>query len=405
MKKIILTLLAGALLFSCTTTPEGLGKAAPESMGMDPARLAQADSIINQAIKDTIIPGAVFAVVREDKIVYLKSYGYKSLVPEKVPMTDETIFDLASLSKCVGTTLSFMQLVEKGYVNIKDNVDRYIPGFEPWTDPQTGEKVDITVRDIMTHSSGLDAYPNVAECVSRFGENCPDSFLQVIAKETGRNFRPGTEFLYSCINFVTVQNILQNITGTRLCDYAQKNVFDALGLRSTFYIPTGTQLPDDMYDRIAPTEVQPDGSVLRAAVHDPLARQLNGGNSGNAGVFSDAEDLAVIAAAIMNGGEINGHRILSPAGVKLMSTVPPENDPAVGRALGWDSWSDHAGIRGNMMNHVLCHTGYTGTSMVIDLDSKTAVILLAHRVHPYDTGSLSRTRAMLANVVASSVLE
>ena len=136
-----------------------------------------------------------------------------------------------------------------------------------------------------------------------------------------------------------------------------------------------------------------------------MARVVNCGNSGNAGVFSNAEDLSVIAAAIMDGGSINGRRILSPLTVETMATVPPENNPAVGRALGWDNCSDSAGLRGDLFSRTrtLCHTGYTGTSMIMDLDSKTAVILLTNRVHPYDEGGCGRLRALVANAVAGSI--
>ena len=140
-------------------------------------------------------------------------------------------------------------------------------------------------------------------------------------------------------------------------------------LDSTF-IKSGTRKSGYTYQGIkslcAPTEVQADGMPLLGSVHDPLARRLNGGNSGNAGVFSDARDLSVICAAIMNGGEIQGHRILSPAAVELMSKVPEDIDPEVGRALGWDHHSSHAGPRGDLfsMDATICHTGYTGTSIV-----------------------------------------
>ena len=190
----------------------------PSKHGMDPARLARLDEAIEECIAEGNIPGAVISVVRGNSIVYLKAYGNKSLVPETEPMTVETIFDLASLSKCVGTTLAVMQLIEKGNIGLTDPVNKYIPGFKPWVDPDTGEKVDIIIRDLMTHASGLDAYYDAGLLVQRFGTNRPDSLMRVIATEAGRNFRPGTRFLYSCLNFITLQNIVQRVTGERLCD-------------------------------------------------------------------------------------------------------------------------------------------------------------------------------------------
>ena len=405
MRKI---LSLAALLLCVSGLAQSVKVANPKRFGMDPARLSLVDGVIEAAIREGAAPGAVLSVVRGDRIVYLKAYGNKSVVPDTVKMTVETMFDLASLSKCVGTTLSFMQLIENGRVRLTDNVDRYIPGFKPWTDPQTGETVDITVRDLMTHSSGIAAYYDANRVVQRFGANQPDSLMRVIATEVRRNFRPGTGFLYSCLNFITLQHILENVTGQRLCDYAAEHVFGPLGLRHTCYFPLQDDLRTpaehaDLLPLVAPTTVQADGTPLLAAVHDPLARLANGGNSGNAGVFSNAEDISRICMAIMDGGG----KILSPAAVELMCTIPPENDPSVGRALGWDKKSPHSGPRGDLFDPdtTLEHTGYTGTSIVIDMKTKTAVILLTHRVHPVDEGGVGRMRAQVANIVASSLTD
>ena len=375
----------------------------PGDCGMDEARLSQIDRVINEAISDKLIPGAVVSVVREDKIAYLKAYGNKSLVPSVEKMTTETMFDLASVSKCVGTTLSFMQLIEKGLVRLTDNVNMYIPGFKPWEDPETGDKVDITVRDLMTHSSGLDAYITVDSYVAEFGENTPDELETFIATRVKRNFRPGTKCLYSCLNFITLQRILERVTGEKLCDYAQNHVFNPLGLKHTCYFPVDSKENKKLKKICAPTEVQADGLPLVGAVHDPIARRINSGNSGNAGVFSNAEDLSVICAALMNGG----YGILGPLTIELMCKAPVQNDPMVGRALGWDKDGYHPGTRGDIFDPEtsIWHTGYTGPSIVIDQKSKTAVIILANRVHPEDKGNLARLRALVANIVAGAVVK
>ena len=159
-----------------------------------------------------------------------------------------------------------------------------------------------------------------------------------------RDFKPTTKFQYSCLNFITLQNILQNVTGETLADYAQKHVFDVLGLKNTFYNPNPSK-----YSMIAPTEKQKDGSVILGKVHDPLARLLNDGNSGNAGVFSNAEDLAIIAAALMNGGEYKGKRILGTLTVDTMTRVP-EEVKQLGRSLGWDNYSSYASNNGNLFH-------------------------------------------------------
>lgn len=390
----------------------------PRSMGMDESRLQLIDSAVWDAIGNHIIPGAVVSVVREDKIVYLKAFGNKSVVPDTARMTRDVMFDLASCSKCVGTTLAFMQLIEDGKVRLHDNVDRYIPGFRGWKPAGSAddEKEDITIEHLLTHSSGIDPYISVSSYIEKYGQDSPDSLVRFIARESGRNFRPGTDFMYSCLNFVTLQAILEKVTGERLCDYALNHIFRPLGLCHTHYmdldfISEGKDAYGVSYDELkglcAPTEVQADGKPLLGMVHDPLARLINSGNSGNAGIFSDATDMSVICAAIMNGGEFNGVRILSPATVKLKSSVPADIDPKVGRALGWDHNSSHSGPRGDLFSreNTICHTGYTGTSVTMDLDSRTALIILAHRVHPEDKGSVGRLRAVLANIVAGAVTD
>lgn len=418
MKKLITITVAAALAVP-VFAQGALKQDYPERHGMNPEKLAQVDRVINEAITAKEIPGAVLSVVRGNDIVYLKAYGNKSVVPTVEPMTAETLFDLASVSKCVGTTLAFMQLIENGYVRLTDNVDRYIPNFKPWKDPESGETVDITIRDLLSHSSGLTPYINADTFVKEYGGNDPEKMEQYIATKVKRNFRPGTDFMYSCLNFVTLQRILERVTGEKLYEYAQKHVFDVLGLRHTCYFPLiytpAASNSAELAGLCAPTEVQADGKPLVAQVHDPMARRIMGGNSGNAGVFSNAENLSVICAAIMNGGclvdkkgnSLESTRILSPATVRLMTTIPSQNDPSVGRALGWDKKSSHSGPRGDLFNPetTIMHTGYTGTSIVIDTETKTAIILLTHRVHPEDKGSVGRLRALVANIVAGSIIQ
>jgi CubicO group peptidase (beta-lactamase class C family) len=333
-------------------------------------------------------------------MVYLKSYGNKSVYPKVEKMDVNTVFDLASVSKPLGTAIAFMQLVEQGKIRLTDNVSMYIPGFKGYENPEGGRPTDIRIVDLLTHSSGLPPYAPAAELVAKYGSPSPEGLIEYIAT-CKRDFKPGTKFQYSCLNFITLQNVLQNVTGMQLQDYAKKYVFDVLGLRNTTFNPK-----PEMYAKIAPTEKQADGTVILGKVHDPLARLLNGGNSGNAGLFSDAEDMAIIAAALMNGGEYNGKRILGALTVETMTRVPKDVEQ-LGRSLGWDNYSSYASNQGNLFHptRTFGHTGYTGTSIIIDPVSKTAVILLANRVHPEDKGSVVRLRALVANAVAGSVVK
>lgn len=397
MKKLSIFLLT--CVFSASIFAQPLVRVTPAEVGMDSKRLSNVDRIIGESINKGEIPGAVLAVVKDGKMAYIKAYGNKSVYPTVQKMEINTVFDLASVSKCLGTTLSFMQLVEQGRVRLMDNVSMYIPGFMGYMDSVSGKTIDIRIIDLLTHSSGLPPYAPTAELIKKYGSPNPSGLLEYIAK-CKRDFKPTTKFQYSCLNFITLQNILQNITGEKLCDYAKKNVYNVLDLKNTTYNPTGATLA-----LVAPTEKQPDGSVLTGKVHDPLARLLNDGNSGNAGLFSNADDMAVIAVALINGGVYNGKRILGKLTVEAMTRVPAGFEP-LGRSLGWDNYSSYASNLGNLFHPVVTygHTGYTGTSIVIDPVAKVAVILLTNRVHPEDKGSVTKLRGLVANVVAGSII-
>ena len=405
----VAALVAAVFTLSCTPSgtnakvqTEGIERVSPAEVGMDEARLVKVDDIINASIEENVIPGAVLAVVRDGKLAYIKAYGNKSVYPNVEPMTENTVFDLASCSKVVGTAMSMAHLMERGGFRLTDRVDMYIPGFQPYVDPKTGEKVNIRIVDLLTHSSGLPSYVSPEVVIKAKGAADPDSLMSYICTMK-RIYKPTTQFEYSCLNFITLQNVLQNITGKKLADYAQENIFDVLGMKNTTYM--ASKKPE-ILPLVAPTEKQPDGNCLIGEVHDPLARVMNHGNSGNAGVFSNAEDLAILAAALMNDGNINGKQVLGKLTVETMITVPEETK-ALGRSLGWDNYSSYASNRGNLFHQTKTfgHTGYTGTSIIIDPVSKTAVILLAHRVHPADKGSAVRLRALVANTVAGSIVK
>ncbi len=374
-----------------------LPKVSPESVGMDSKRLENADHAIEKAIADKEIPGAVLAVVRHGKMAYLKAYGNKQIFPSTVPMDVNTVFDLASVTKPVATAISAMILIERGELRLLDKVNLFIPNYMVWTD-SAGRKKDIRVLDLMTHTSGLPPYAPVSELEKKYGSPNPDGLIEHIAT-VKRDFEPETDFQYSCLNYITLQRIIETITRQSLRDFAKQNIFDVLGMKHTDYKPTGETLK-----RVAPTQRQPDGSILRGVVHDPLARVMNGGISGNAGLFSDANDLAILAAALQNGGEYNGKRILSPLGVKAMRTVPRAVS-TLGRTPGWDVFTAYASNNGDLFGpNTYGHTGYTGTSIVIDPDNDTAVILLTNRAHPDDGGDAIRLRSLVANAVAAAIL-
>jgi len=374
-------------LLSLQLFAQPLERITPEQAGIDSRHLLYADEAILRAIDGNEMPGAVLAIVRKGKMAYLKAYGEKQIYPSGLQMDVNTVFDLASVSKSISTAVSVMILVERGELRLIDRASLYIDGF----------RGNIRVMDLLTHTSGLPPYANVDTLTMRYGSPNPDGLIEYIAG-CDRDFEPRTGFQYSCLNYIALQRIIETVSGQSLKDFARENIFDVLGMKHTAYQPEGETL-----ERVAPTEKQPDDRVLRGVVHDPLARVMNGGVSGNAGVFSDAGDLAVLAAALLNGGTYNGKRILSPQGVKTMTTVP-ESLKQFGRSPGWDLWSDYASNKGDLLSpNAYCHTGYTGTSIVIDPDNDLAVILLANRVHPDDTGNMVRIRSLVANVVAAAL--
>lgn len=419
-----------------------------ERYKLSASRMELADSVINSAIAADDFPGAVLCVVRRaldnesmGEILYLKAYGNRQVCSgrdvesgewraDTIAMTTDAVFDLASLSKCVGTTLSFMRLVENGQVRLTDNVSRYIPNFKPWeSEPkrkgEAVEREDITIKHLLTHTSGIPAAIHVPSYIRRYEKygdpakmNLRDSLVTYLANDAARLSRPGEVMRYSCLNFITLQAIIENISGERLDKFAQQEVFGPLQLENTWYNYLDAEpqyLPDTP---IVPTTVEDDGHLLYGEVHDPTARIVNRGVSGNAGVFSTAEDLAVIASMLMNRGVIrvnknglqgrvgaNGRmRIFSEATVDAFFRVPKEFAEH-GRALGWDVSSGYSSSNGDLFTPDATpnHTGYTGTSMAIDIERGVAVILLTNRVHPIDDGAVGRTRAVVSNIVMSAL--
>lgn len=389
----------------------------PERVGMSSARLAYADSAILKAVDEGNIPGAVLAVVKDGKMAYIKAYGNRSVTPKKEKMTTSTIFDMASCSKSMSTAVCAMILVERGQIRLSDAVENYIPGFKNWTSKDGKEKTTIRIRHILTHSSGLPPYVSVAEVQKLYGNAQPDSLIKYIASWR-RDFEPGTDFQYSCLNYITMQHIIEKVSGLSLREFARRNLFDVLGMHHTDYIPckqdekgmwVTTSLPvwakdnSSWQEIVAPTQKQTNGQIFRGQVHDPLARVMNSGISGNAGVFSSADDIALLCAALINGGELNGRRILSPATVKLMTTVPAGYEK-IGRTPGWDNSSDYSSNLGDMLsNQAYGHTGFTGTMIDIDPANKLAVILLTNSVHPDGHTSVIRLRAVVTNAVAGAI--
>lgn len=345
------------------------------------ANFTDIDAIVQQAVEQGKMPGAVVEVGHHGRVVYRKAFGLRSLEPTREEMTVDTIFDMASLTKCIATTTSMMQLIESGRVKLNDPVSAYLPWFA-----ENG-KGQITVRELMTHYSGLA--PDLDLKQPWQGH---DTALKMVMDAKPVN-PPGTRFVYSDINFETLGFLVEKVSGLPLNEYAEKHVFAPLGMTSTGFLPPASWMP-----RIAPTEYDENGKMLRGVVHDPTARRM-GGVAGHAGLFSTADDLAKFAQQLLT-----GHTILSRAAVEKMSTPQQAATASSLRGLGWDIDSPFASNRGELLPvGSYGHTGFTGTSLWIDPTTDTYIILLTNAVHPIGEGSVISLRTRLASAVVHSL--
>ncbi len=381
-------------------TARGLPSVAPEVLGMSGARLGLIDAAVGATIEAREVPGAVVLVARHGRIAYLKAFGHRARVPEIEPMTVDTIFDMASLTKVMATAPSIMLLVEDGRIRLDDRVKRYLPKFTG------GGKDAVTVRQLLTHYSGLR--PDFD--LSRPWEGY-DAALEELWLETTRS-DPGKEFVYSDLNFIALGEIVRKVSGKGLDTFALENVYGPLRMNDTAFTPPASWRP-----RIAPTESRNRSleylkgepragefeQMLRGAVHDPTAWRM-GGVAGHAGLFSSARDVAIYAQMLLSGGRSQGRRFLGPLTVKAM-TSPQSPRQAVGlRGYGWDIDTAYSVPRGDLFDGGFGHTGFTGTSLWIHPSSDTFIVVLSSRLHPDGKGDAARLRGLVANIVAGAII-
>ena len=347
-----------------------------------PVKMQGVDSVIQQAISDGNIPGAVLLVGHNGKVVYRKAYGNRALEPHHELMTLDTVFDLASLTKVIATTTSVMQLFELGKVRMNDPVAKYLPEFA-----QNG-KEDITVRQLLTHYSGLE--PDLDLRTQWDGKDTAYkmAFAETLAAP------PGSGFVYSDINFIMLGALVERVSGETLDAYTVKHIFTPLKMTRTRYDP-----PALWRARIAPTQYDEKEHMLRGVVHDPTARRM-GGVAGHAGLFSTGDDLARYAQALLSGG---GGILSAPAVEKMTQPEQPPVAPVL-RGFGWDIDSPFSSNRGDLLPiGSYGHTGFTGTSLWIDPTTQTYIILLTNAVHPRGKGNAIGLRSKVATEVAAAL--
>jgi uncharacterized protein YbbC (DUF1343 family)/CubicO group peptidase (beta-lactamase class C family) len=354
---------------------------APKPPALPSDRLSVLDSIVQEAIRDGLMPGAVLLVGHDGQVVYRRAFGQRSLEPRREPMTVDTIFDLASLTKVVATTTAVMQLVEHGTVRLNDPVEKYIPEFAQ------NDKEDITVRQLLIHQSGLSEDLDL----SQPWESRDTAFRMAFAEKPV--YPPGSKFLYSDINFITLGALVERVTDTTLDAYCAKNIFAPLFMAHTRFVP-----PAAWRAEIAPTQYDEHEKMLRGVVHDPTSRRM-GGVAGHAGLFSTADDLSKFAQALLSGSTV-----LSPLAIEKMSTPQQPPSSQVLRGLGWDIDSPFSSNRGDLLPvGSFGHTGFTGTSLWIDPTTRTYIILLTNSVHPRGKGNVIALRSKIATAVAASL--
>lgn len=326
--------------------------------------LERIDEFFNEALLNDVFPGANIAIVKKDGSKTLRSYGLKAKYPEEEKNDLNTIYDMASCSKVVSTTTCIMILMEQGKLRLNDTVSYFLPDFN---------LKEVTVWDCLTHTSGIrEGLPGAWE-MNR--EQIIDGIMKI-----GYSYERHSKIYYSDINFVLLGLIVEKISGMGLDEFAKANIFEPLEMKDSGYNPKDAL-------RCATTEYRENkGKYDRGYVHDEMAHNL-GGVAGHAGFFSTVEDLSHFIEMILNDGVYKGKRILSKRTIDLMSSPQVKEVDGVMvegevRGLGWITKCNNTNAGDLCGNGVICHTGFTGTNVVIDRVNGFGYTILSNRVHP-----------------------
>jgi uncharacterized protein YbbC (DUF1343 family)/CubicO group peptidase (beta-lactamase class C family) len=382
-RRLPLGVLALILVTLASSAWAALPHAAPDKIGLDAGQLEHIDSVVQQALEQNRMPGCVVCVGRQGKIAFLRAYGNKQVEPEATPMTTDTVFDLASLTKPIATATSIMLLVERGQLRLSDKVESHLPEFG-----QNG-KGDVTVLQLLTHQSGLIA----DNALSDYLDGPEKAWERIFA--LGLTSEPGKKFVYSDVNFLVLGELVRRLSGKNVHEFSQENIFGPLGMKETGFLPSA-----ELRRRAAPTEER-DGHWMQGEVHDPRAYHL-GGIAGHAGLFSTAEDLAIYAAMMANRGRWGETTILHELTWREM-TRPHQVSSGL-RGLGWDKKTGYSSNRGELMSAAAFgHGGFTGTAIWIDPESDLFVIFLSNRVHPNGKGLVNPLAGRIGTIAAAAI--
>jgi uncharacterized protein YbbC (DUF1343 family)/CubicO group peptidase (beta-lactamase class C family) len=349
--------------------------------------LGNIDPIAEEGIREHRWPGVVVLIGHDGHVIFRRAYGMRSLVPDREAMTADTIFDMASLTKILATSTAVMQLYEEGKIRLEDPVANYLPAFA------ADGKGDITIRELLTHYSGLPPDLDLREPWTGQAEGMHRDMDAVPLTP------PGVAFRYSDLNFITLGALVEKVSGEPLNVYAAEHIYKPLHMTHTGFLP-----PASERDLIAPTEWDEHHHMERGVVEDPTSRRM-GGVAGHAGVFSTADDVSVFAQQLLD--RMEGRASDFPLTQCTLLKMTSPQSPATGtslRGFGWDIDSPFSGNRGTLFPvGSFGHTGYTGTSLWIDPTSDTYVIVLSNAVHPDGPKGITGLRGRIADVAATAV--
>ncbi len=393
---------------------QGLPVALPQTVGMSAEKLNQIDALVNRDIADKKLPGAVVVIGHKGKIVYRKAFGNRALIPNVEKMTIDTIFDVASLTKPIATATSVMILVERGQLRLNDTIGKFIPEIAD----ENAKKV--TIQQLLTHVSGYAPDFDLREKWTG-----RDGMLDALKKEKLRT-PAGNKFVYSDIGFIVLGEIVRQFSRgiddlEDLEGFSDTRIFRHLKMSDSRFsnIANLSEKDKPIIARTAPTENikgqnsylgskfegddKTSDQILRGKVHDPTAFRM-GGVAGHAGLFSTADDLARYCQMLLNGGILDGKRVLSANTIARMTAPIVVSEDGATRGLGWDINTSFSSNRGELFPlGSFGHTGFTGTSVWIDRVSQTFVVFMSNRVHPDGKGDVTPLRAKVATIAASAI--
>lgn len=360
-----------------------LPKVDPEEVGMRGDLLNLIDHTVNEGIEEGQMAGCVVAVGRHGKLVFLHAYGHRQLEPTQEQMTVDTVFDMASITKPVATATSVMLLWQQGKIKLTDAYSKHVPEFA------SNGKDGITILQLLTHQAGL--IPDNA--LSDYKDGVDLAFKRIFDLNTIET--PGKKFIYSDVGFILLAELVRRKTGMNVHEFSQQNLFQPLGMADTGYSPDAS-----VQDRCAAND-QRDGKWVKGIVHDPRALKLEG-VAGHAGLFSTAEDIAVYAQMLLNGGVYDGQRILHPGTIEVMTHGYPVSSGKFG--LGWDKQTVYSSNRGiNLSSKAFGHGGFTGTVLWIDPELDLFYVVLSNRLHPDGKGAVNRIAGRIGAIAAAAI--